>query len=208
MTTAIAEMPTIPTTQKMSPEEYLRLERATLREKGGKHEFFNQKRILMAGGKEPHNVALTNTGSSLLVQLRQAKIKSRITTSETKVVSFLSNKNYFYPDVVVVEGKTYYQDDEKDILVNPTLIVEILSESTEAFDRGDKFKSYRRIKSLKEYILIDSKTKSIEQFYKEENGSWRLGSEITEGSMTLYSFPIELSIDDIYFDVEFETETM
>ena len=208
MTTAIAEMPTIPTKQKMSPEEYLRLERATLREKGGKHEFFNQKRILMAGGKEPHNVALTNTGSSLLVQLRQAKIKSRITTSETKVVSFLSNKNYFYPDVVVVEGKTYYQDDEKDILVNPTLIVEILSESTEAFDRGDKFKSYRRIKSLKEYILIDSKTKSIEQFYKEENGSWRLGSEITEGSMTLYSFPIELSIDDIYFDVEFETETM
>ena len=208
MTTAVVEMPTIPTKQKMSPEEYLRLERATLREKGGKHEFFNQKRILMAGGKEPHNVALTNTGSSLLVQLRQAKIKSRITTSETKVVSFLSNKNYFYPDVVVVEGKTYYQDDEKDILVNPTLIVEILSESTEAFDRGDKFKSYRRIKSLKEYILIDSKTKSIEQFYKEENGSWRLGSEITEGSMTLYSFPIELSIDDIYFDVEFETETM
>ena len=208
MTTTVAEIPTIPTKQKMSPEEYLRLERATLREKGGKHEFFNQKRILMAGGKEPHNVALTNTGSSLLVQLRQAKIKSRITTSETKVVSFLSNKNYFYPDVVVVEGKTYYQDDEKDILVNPTLIVEILSESTEAFDRGDKFKSYRRIKSLKEYILIDSKTKSIEQFYKEENGSWRLGSEITEGSMTLYSFPIELSIDDIYFDVEFETETM
>ena len=84
-------------------------------------------------------------------------------------MSFLSHKNYFYPDVVVVEGKTYYQDDEKDILVNPTLIVEILSESTEAFDRGDKFKSYRRIKSLKEYILIDSKTKSIEQFYKEEN---------------------------------------
>ena len=208
MTTAVAEMPTIPTKQKMSPEEYLRLERATLREKGGKHEFFNQKRILMAGGKEPHNVALTNTGSSLLVQLRQAKIKSRITTSETKVVSFLSNKNYFYPDVVVVEGKTYYQDDEKDILVNPTLIVEVLSESTEAFDRGDKFKSYRRIKSLKEYILIDSKTKSIEQFYKDEEDIWRLGSEITEGSMTLYSFPIELSIDDIYFDVEFETETI
>ena len=208
MTTAIAEMPTIPTKQKMSPEEYLRLERATLREKGGKYEFFNQNRILMAGGKEPHNVALTNTGSSLLVQLRQAKIKSRITTSETKVVSFLSHKNYFYPDVVVVEGKTYYQDDEKDILVNPTLIVEVLSESTEAFDRGDKFKSYRRIKSLKEYILIDSKTKSIEQFYKDEDGIWRLGSEITEGSMTLYSFPIELSIDDIYFDVEFETETI
>ena len=83
----------------------------------------------------------------------------------------------------------------------------VLSASTEAFDRGDKFKSYRQIKSLKEYILIDSKKKSVEQFYKDENGGWHLGSEITEGSMILHSFPIELSVDDIYFDVEFDVET-
>ena len=206
MTTTIAEMSTMPTKQKMSPEEYLRLERTTLREKGGKYEFFNQKRIYMAGGKNPHNTAILNTGSSLLVQLRQAKIKSNITTSETKVMSFLTYKNYLYPDVVVVEDKVYYEDDHKDIVMNPTLIIEVLSESTENFDRGDKFKSYRQIKSLKEYILIDSKKKSVEQFYKDESGVWRFGSEITEGSMKLYAFPIDLSVDDIYFDVEFEPE--
>ena len=203
MTTAIA----IQEKQMMSTEEYLRLERKTLREKGGKYEFFNQKRIYMAGGTEPHNIAIANTMSSILVQLRQAKIVSRITSSETKVVSFLSYKNYFYPDVVVVEGKSYYEDDEKDILMNPTLVIEVLSESTEGFDRGDKFKSYRQIKSLREYILIDSKKKSIEQFYLDSEGEWRFGSEITEGSMRLYAFPIDLSVDDVYFDVEFEQTT-
>ncbi len=191
--------------QTMTAEEYLRLERSTLREKGGKYEFFNQNRIYMAGGTHPHNRAVINTGSSLLVQLKQAKIKSDTTTSETKVISFLKYKNYFYPDVVVVEGKIYFEDDHKDIVVNPTLIIEVLSDSTEAFDRGDKFKSYRQIKSLKEYILIDSRIQSVEQFFKDEAGEWHFGSEITEGSMTLRSFPIDLSVEDIYFDVEFET---
>ena len=206
MTTAIAVIPTIQPKQKMSAEEYLRLERKTLREKGGKYEFFNQNRILMAGGTNPHNSTVYNAGLTIGNQIRQAKIKSNITTSETKVMSFLSYKNYLYPDVVVVEGKPYYEDDNQDIVMNPTLIVEVLSQSTEAFDRGDKFKSYRQIKSLKEYILIDSKKKSVEQFYKDDNGGWHLGSEITEGSMTLYAFPIELSVDDVYFDVEFEAE--
>ena len=120
-------------------------------------------------------------------------------------MSFLNYKNYLYPDVVVVDGKPYYEDDTKDIVINPTLIIEVLSGSTEAFDRGDKFKSYRQIKSLKEYILIDSKKNSVEQFYKDPTGEWHFGSEITEGSMTLYAFPIELSVEDIYFEVEFET---
>ena len=200
MTTAIA----IQEKQIMSTEEYLRLERKTLREKGGKYEFFNQKRIYMAGGTNPHNTTLYNAGLAIGNQIRQAKIKSNITTSETKVASFLDYKNYLYPDVVVVDGKPYYEDDFKDIVLNPTLIVEVLSESTEGFDRGDKFKSYRQIKSLKEYILIDSKKKSIEQFYLDSEGEWRFGSEITEGSMRLYAFPIDLSIDDVYFDVEFE----
>ena len=204
MTTATA----IQEKQMMSTEEYLRLERKTLREKGGKYEFFNQKRLYMAGGTNPHNSTVYNAGLAIGIQIRQAKIKSNITTSETKVASFLNYKNYLYPDVVVVEGKPYYEDNFKDIVLNPTLIVEVPSESTEGFDRGDKFKSYRQIKSLKEYILIDSKKKSIEQFYLDSEGEWRFGSEITEGSMRLYSFPIDLSVDDVYFDVEFEPITL
>ena len=193
--------------EQMSAEEYLHLERNTLREIGGKYEFFNQRRIYMHGGSHLHNIIFVNTAVAIGTQLRQAKIKSTITTSETKVVSFLGYKNYFYPDVVVVEGKSYFEDGEKYILMNPTLVIEVLSESTEGFDRGDKFKSYRQIKSLKEYILIDSKKKSIEQFYLDSEGEWRFGSEITEGSMRLYAFPIDLSVDDVYFDVEFEQTT-
>lgn len=191
--------------QTMSPEEYLHLERNTLREIGGKFEFFNQRRILVVGGNYTHTLITSNTAFKMGIQLRQAKIKSNITAFETKVMSFKSYKNYFYPDVVVVEGKIYFEDDHKDIVVNPTLIIEVLSDSTEAFDRGDKFKSYRQIKSLKEYILIDSRKPSVEQFFKDEAGEWHFGSEITEGSMTLRSFPIDLSVEDIYFDVEFET---
>ena len=202
-TTTIAEMPT---EQKMSPEEYLRLERTTLREKGGKYEFFNQKRIYMPGGTILHNTIVMNTAFSLHSPLRQAQIKSNITIADMRVASFGQFKNYFYPDIVVVEGKTYCEDEHKDIVINPMLLIEVISGSTENFDRGDKFKSYRQIESLKEYILIDSKKKSVEQFYKDEAGKWHFGSEITEGSMRLYAFPIDLSVDDIYFDVEFEAE--
>jgi Uma2 family endonuclease len=112
-----------------------------------------------------------------------------------------------YPDVVVVEGKPFFEDEKQDIIVNPTLIIEVLSDSTEGFDRGDKFKSYRQIKSLKEYILISSKRKSIEQYYCDENGRWQFGESITEGALKLYSLPLELQFDEVYLNVVFEAPT-
>jgi Uma2 family endonuclease len=138
----------------------------------------------------------------------QNSLNLDITTSETKVISFLDYKNYLYPDVVVVDGKPYFEDDNKDVLVNPTLLVEVLSESTEAFDRGEKFKSYRQIKSLKEYILINSMKESIEQFYCDENGRWQIGDALNEGVLKLQSLPIELSFDEVYFNVVFEAEKL
>ena len=127
----------------MTAEEYLTLERKNLREKAGKHEFFNRKRILMAGGTHSHNKTVYNIGFILGTKSMQANLNLDITTSETKVVSFLEYKNYLYPDVVVINGKPFFEDDFKDIVVNPTLLIEVLSDSTEAFDRGDKFESFR-----------------------------------------------------------------
>jgi Uma2 family endonuclease len=192
----------------MTAEEYLALERKSLREKTGKHEFFNQKRITMAGGTHPHNKTVYNVGFILGLKSMQNSLNLDITTSETNVISFLDYKNYLYPDVVVVDGKPYFEDDNKDVLVNPTLLIEVLSESTEAFDRGEKFKSYRQIKSLKEYILINSLKKSIEQFYCDENGRWQIGDALNEGVLTLQSLPIELSFDEVYLNVVFETEKL
>ena len=120
------------------------------------------------------------------------------------MVSFLAYKNYFYPDVVVVDGKPYFEDSFTDVMLNPTLLIEVLSETTEAFDRGDKFTSYRQIKSLKEYILISSTKRSIEQFYCNEVGQWQIGFVFSEGSVPLKSLPITLEFDDVYQNVAFD----
>jgi Uma2 family endonuclease len=188
----------------MTAEEYLALERKNLREKAGKHEFFNRKRILMAGGTHAHNKTVYNVGFILGVKSMQAKLNVDITTSETKVISFLNYKNYLYPDVVVINGKPYFEDDFKDIVVNPTLLIEVLSESTESFDRGEKFESYRKIKSLKEYILINSAKKKIEQFYCDENENWLIGNNITEGVLHLKSLPLTLDVEEVYLNVVFD----
>jgi Uma2 family endonuclease len=193
--------------KQMTAEEYLTLERKSLRENTGKHEFFNRKRKLMAGGTHPHNLAISNTVTTLNILSRQIQLNLQITSSDTKIISFLEYKNYMYPDIVVVEGKPFFEDEKQDIIVNPTLIIEVLSDSTEGFDRGDKFKSYRQIKSLKEYILISSKRKSIEQYYCDENGRWQFGESITEGALKLYSLPLELQFDEVYLNVVFEAPT-
>ncbi len=192
----------------MTAEEYLARERATLREEGGKHEFFNGKLIEMAGGTRAHNKIIHNCSYILETQVRQYETAHDITTSETKVVSFLKNKNYFYPDVVVVNGSTVYADDYNDIVANPQILIEVLSDSTEVFDRGDKFRAYRQIVSLKEYLLISSDKHCIEQFYKDVNDKWQFGEVIFEGSLTLYITPFELNIDEVYRKVDFSEEAI
>lgn len=188
----------------MTAEEYLILERKNLREKAGKHEFFNRKRILMAGGTHSHNLTTSNVVTLINIHSREKKLNLQVTSSDTKVISFLEYKNYLYPDVVVINGKPFFEDDFKDIVVNPTLLIEVLSDSTEAFDRGDKFESYRKIKSLKEYILISSTKRKIEQFYCNEQDNWLIGNNITEGALSLKSLPLTLDIEEVYLNVVFE----
>ena len=192
--------------KQLTEEEYLALERKSLREKAGKYEFFNRKRIFMAGGTHPHNKTVYNVGFLLGLKSMQTKLNLDITSSETKVVSFLDYKNYLYPDVVVVEGKPYFEDEHQDIVVNPILLVEVLSDSTEAFDRGEKFMSYRQIKSLREYILISSKKRTIEQYFCDEKGQWQIGAVVTTGSLPLQSIPVSLDIEEVYLNVVFESE--
>ena len=182
----------------MSAEEYLVRERATLREEGGKHEFFNGKLIEMAGGTRAHNKIIHNCAYILESQIRQNETEHDVTTSETKIVSFLNFKNYLYPDVVVVNGESIFADDFKDIIVNPQILIEVLSNSTESFDRGEKFQSYRNLKHLEEYILIGSEKCCIEHFYRDKTGRWQFGEVIFEGILKIKTTPFELNIDDVY----------
>ncbi len=195
---------TIALKKRITAEEYLEQERANLREFGGKHEFFNQQLIEMAGGSIPHSGIESNLSFVFQSQARQHKTNHLVLSSNAKVLSFLTYKNYLYPDLVVVEGRPFHADDNNDIVLNPSILVEVLSDSTESFDRGDKFRSYRQINSLKEYVLIAQDAYRMEHFFKNENGRWQIGEVITEGSLKLTYSPIELSIEDVYFNVVFE----
>lgn len=190
--------------KRMTAEAYLERERKNLREIGGKHEFFNQQLIEMAGGSIPHSGIESNLNFIFQNQARANKTNHVVLTSNVKVVSFLKSKNYFYPDLVVVEGRPFHVDDNEDIIGNPAILIEVLSDSTALFDRGDKFRAYRQINSLKEYILIAQDETRIEHFFKDENGRWQIGEVVTEGGLVLASLPFELAIEDVYYNVVFE----
>ncbi len=187
--------------KQITAEEYLRIDRQENREKNGKYEFFNRKLIYMAGGTLEHGAILQNAGYALGHCIRIIRSENSC-YSDTKIKSNLDYKNYFYPDGVVSEGRPIYEDEKKDILTNPLLIVEVLSDSTEIFDRGDKFKSYRNIPSFKEYLLISQGKRCVEQFYKDENGQWQFGEVLSKGMLQLKSMDAELNIDDLYFNVD------
>ncbi len=192
----------------MTAEAYLARERSTLREEGGKHEFFNGKLIEMAGASYNHNRIAKNAAMALEKQFELHNTNHETTLSDTKVPSFIKNKNYFYPDVVVVDGNPIYTDEFKDIVANPQILIEILSESTESFDRGDKFRAYRNIQSLKEYILINAEKQCIEQFYRDDSGRWQFGEVVFEGTLTLNIAQFSLNIEEVYRKVDFDTVSM
>src|SRR5687768_7892266 len=137
--------------QKWTPESYLEFERAS----DERHEYLNGEVFLLAGASNNHNLVQGNTYATLHSQLRKHPClvypsDMRLKVSQTGL--------YTYPDIMVVCGTPQLEDKHQDILLNPTLIVEVLSPSTERFDRGKKFQHYREIESLQEYVLIAQDT--------------------------------------------------
>jgi Uma2 family endonuclease len=111
---------------------------------------------------------------------------------------------YTYPDVVVVCGEPQFLDDTFDTLLNPTVIVEVLSESTEAYDRGRKFELYRSLESLAEYLLISSERVGVERFTRQPDGSWNFTAKASlEDSIDLQSVGCHLLLADLYEKVDF-----
>lgn len=198
MTTTIAA----PKKNIMTAAEFLKLDRETLREKEGKHEFFNQKLRYMAGGSVNHGSLISNLSFSFLLEVKMKMKKSRVMT-DTKIKSFLHYKDYLYPDVFVVEDLPIYEDEHKDIIVNPILIVEVLSELTEGFDRGEKFLSYQKIETLREYILVSQNKHQIEQWILNEKGKWQFEAVVSTGILPLVCLPFELDINDVYLNIQF-----
>jgi Uma2 family endonuclease len=188
---------------RMTPEAYLAREREGIREFEGKYELFNQTLLFMAGASEAHNDIAGNISAIFKQYIWQNDLQSRVFQSDMKVVSFLDYKDYFYPDVVFIEGKTTYDDYKKDVLINPTVIFEVLSDGTKDFDRNDKFESYKKIDSLQEYILVSQYERKIEHFYKTQEGKWLNKKPIKTGELSLISIPFSLSLRQIYHGMSF-----
>jgi Uma2 family endonuclease len=149
----------------LSPEEYLASERRA----EYKSEYVDGVAYAMAGGSERHNLIAGNLITELNNHLRKAPC--RVYPSDLKV-RVPNSKKFFYPDVSVVCDETEFADDARDVILNPILIVEVLSDSTAAFDRGKKFQSYQQIESLQEYLLVAQDEHVVEHYLRRENDHW------------------------------------
>jgi Uma2 family endonuclease len=176
----------------LSPEEYLALERKA----ESKSEYIDGVIYAFAGGNKRHNLIVANTIITLGVQLKNRPC--RVYPSDLKVRIPTSNR-FFYPDVSIVCGDDEFADDEQDVILNPTLIVEVASESTAAFDRGKKFLSYQQIGSLQEYLLVSQDEILVEGYSRQGNDTW-LYTKVTdlESRLALHSIGCELILKDIY----------
>ena len=175
--------------------EYLALERAAEH----KSEFVNGRIYAMTGASFPHNLIVLNLSAEIRARLRGGPCSVLVNDMRVKVSQ---TGMYTYPDVVALCEPPRLEDEHADTLLNPAVIVEVLSASTERYDRGDKFAHYRKIESLREYILVAQDRVRIEQ-YVRHGERWMLG-EISDptGSLRIEALGCEVALRDIYDRVE------
>jgi len=154
-------------------EKYVCVEEYFAREETAEHrsEYFCGDVFAMAGGTPNHNRITVNLASLLRSRFRGGTCE--VFASDLRV-QVKKDFHYTYPDVVVVCGELKFLEGRSDTVVNPVVIIEVLSESTKDYDRGTKFTAYRSIETLTDYVLVDQDTVHIEYFSKESDGTWRL----------------------------------
>lgn len=181
----------------LTPEEYLAFERKATT----KNEYLNGQIVAMSGASFVHNFITMNIANQLYNQLRGGKCQ--VATSDMRV-KVTQTESYFYPDVVVVCGEPLSEDNTFDTLLNPTVIVEVLSPSTETYDRGEKFAHYKQVESLKEYILVSQDRARVEHYLRQES-KWLQNEFLKlDDVMPLISIECELPLQDIYTRIEFD----
>lgn len=172
-------------------EDYLTLERNALY----KSEFHNGEIFAMTGASRKHNLIAFNIAGELRAQLKNRPCEAYIADMRVKATKAHS---YHYPDIAVVCGTPQFEDAHVDTLLNPTLLIEVLSPSTEAYDRGGKFAHYRKIASLCEYLLVTQDQPSIER-YLRQGEVWILSEAVDIGaSVSLESIGCTLSLREVY----------
>ena len=184
----------------ISAEEYLAFERAS----DQRHEYDGTAISARARGSEQHILICGNICGSLHGQLRRRDCT--VYNSDMRVHIPVTGL-YTYPDVSALCGSPQFLDGQRDTLLNPVVIVEVLSPSTETYDRGKKFRNYRSLPSLQDYLLIDQDAVHVEHYTRRPNGQWLLDevSDRTE-SVVLDSIDCTLEVMDIYEKVLLDQE--
>ncbi|MHB2017585.1 MAG: Uma2 family endonuclease [Candidatus Xenobia bacterium] len=182
--------------QRLSPQEYLELERKA----STRSEYYNGRMYAMAGGSEAHNLIVGNVVRELGNAFKGRPCK--VYPSDMRAKAVVTGL-YTYPDVSALCQPARFEDESRDTLLNPALIVEVLSESTEAYDRGEKFEHYRRIESVTDYVLIAQDRVHVEHFVRQGSGQWLLTewSEL-QAFLKLPNLECQLLLSDIYDRVE------
>lgn len=184
----------------LTPEEYLELERKA----EFKSEYSAGYVYVMTGASWNHIQIVANLTTTLTPPLRARGCTAL--PNEMKVW-IAAKRKFFYPDVTIVCGKPEFYDNRRDVILNPTLIIEVLSDSTAAYDKGDKFLAYQQLEFLRGYILIGQHQPVVEQYIKQDDGGWKYMAHIElESSLTLPSVQYNLALRDVYADVVWENE--
>ena len=195
---------------RLTPEAYIAFERKALPDAEIiRHEYINGELIAMSGASRVHNLITINISTALHSRLRDSECE---TYANEMRVSTPTTTSYFYPDVVVVCEEPRFEDDVFDTLLNPIILVEVLSPSTEVYDRREKFTHYRQLPSLQEYVLVSQDKVLVEHYHRQEKQGtapatgkdWIFTDfQALEESLPLTSIRCELPLQEIYERVLF-----
>jgi Uma2 family endonuclease len=189
----------MPAVKRYTVDEYLAFERVS----SVKHEYFDGEVFAMAGGSEPHNLLAMNVGGELRNALKDRPC--RVYGSDMRVLCPTGLRTY--PDVSVVCGTLQFENERRDTLLNPVVILEVLSPSTERYDRGKKFEHYRTISSLREYVLIAYDGMLVEHFSRQHDAQWLLTTYADPASAVRFSaLDVTIPLSQFYTKVEFLPE--
>jgi Uma2 family endonuclease len=184
----------------LSVEEYFRIEETALR----KSEYFNGEMTEMPGVSREHTLIVTNLVATLATQLRDRPYE--VYSSELRL-KVSSTDLYTYPDVIVSDAEPAFEDRGAETFLNPILLVEVLSKSTESNDRGRKFLHYQRVSSLQEYVLVSQNEFRVEQYVRQSDGKW-LYTKTTDpnGHVVFESVACRVSLEGLYHRVKFRKD--
>jgi len=185
-------------TKYYTPEEYLALEETS----EDKNEYRQGEIIPMVGATTNHNQIAGNFYRRFPLNINN---QDYYTYMETVRLWLSDYSIYTYPDVMVIKGQPLYQGNSQSNVINPLIIVEVLSNSTQAYDRGDKFKFYRSLPTFQEYILIEQSSYSVERYSKQKDDQWLIDFVTGENAvLQLLSVDWQISLQDLYQRVNFD----